>query len=86
MFETAEIGHKIRKSVFKRREPQLRRRLLELQYQLLDRREFPMIVVVDGLDGAGKSETFNQFNEWMDPRHIRTVAFGEPTAWGRERS
>ncbi len=85
MFETAEIGHKIRKSVFKRREPQLRQRLLELQYQLLEKGQFPVIVVVDGLDGAGKSETFNLFNAWMDPRHIRTLAFGKPTEWDLER-
>ena len=85
MFETVEIGHKIRKSVFKRREPQLRARLLDLQYKLLEKREFPVLVLVNGLDGAGKSETFNLFNEWMDPRHIRTVAFGKPTAWDLER-
>jgi AMP-polyphosphate phosphotransferase len=85
MFETAEVGHKVRKSVFKRREPQLRKRLLELQYELLERKDFPVIIVVAGLDGAGKSETFNLLNEWMDPRHIRTVAFGEPTKFGRER-
>ena len=85
MFETVEIGHKIRKSVFKRREPQLRQRLLELQYKLLEKKEVPVLVIVDGLDGAGKSETFNLFNEWMDPRHIRTVAFGKPTEWDLER-
>jgi polyphosphate:AMP phosphotransferase len=85
IFESAEIGHKLKKSVFKRREPMLRERLLELQYQVLEKKEFPVLVLVDGLDGAGKSETVNLFNEWMDPRHIRTVAFGEPTEWIRER-
>jgi polyphosphate:AMP phosphotransferase len=85
MFETVEIGHKVAKSVFKRREPQLRQRLLELQMKLLARKEFPVIVLVNGLDGAGKSETFNLFNEWMDPRHIRTVAFGKASEWDRER-
>jgi polyphosphate:AMP phosphotransferase len=85
MFETVEIGHRIKKSVFKRREPQLRQRLLELQMKLLRKSEFPVLVLVNGLDGAGKSETFNLFNEWMDPRHIRTVAFGKPTDWERER-
>lgn len=85
MFEAVEVGHKIRKSVYKRREPQLRQRLLELQYKLLEKKEFPVLVLVNGLDGAGKSETFNLLNEWMDPRHIRTVAFGEPTEWDRER-
>jgi AMP-polyphosphate phosphotransferase len=85
MFETVAVGHKIRKTVFKRREPKLRQRLLELQYGLLEQREFPVVVLVSGLDGAGKSETFNLLNEWMDPRHIRTVAFGPPTEWDRER-
>jgi hypothetical protein len=35
IFETAEIGHKLPGSVFKRRAPRLRERLLTLQYQLL---------------------------------------------------
>ena len=36
----------------------------------------PGLVLVNGVDGAGKGETVNLFNEWMDPRHIRTEAFG----------
>jgi AMP-polyphosphate phosphotransferase len=85
MFETAEVGHKLKKSVFKRREPKLRQRLLQLQYQLLERKEFPVLVLVNGLDGAGRSETVNLFNEWMDPRHIVTTAFGTPSGAERER-
>jgi polyphosphate kinase 2 (PPK2 family) len=30
-------------------------------------------------DGAGKGETVNLLNEWMDPRHIVTYAFGPPS-------
>jgi thymidylate kinase len=26
-------------------------------------------VVIGGVDGAGKGETVNLLNEWMDPRH-----------------
>ena len=37
MFESAEIGHKLGKSVFKREEPKLRHRLLELQHRVADR-------------------------------------------------
>ncbi len=85
IFESAEAGHKLKKSVFKRREPKLREHLLKLQYKLLEKREFPVLLLVNGLDGAGKSETVNLFNEWMDPRHIRTIAFGAPTDWERER-
>jgi polyphosphate:AMP phosphotransferase len=36
------------------------------------------------VDGAGKGETVNLFNEWMDPRHIHTHAFGAMTDAERE--
>src|SRR5438552_5303351 len=79
MFESAEIGHKLGKSEFKREEPKLRQRLLALQYKLLDKGKFPVVILVNGVDGAGKGETVNLLNEWMDPRHIHTHAFGALT-------
>jgi AMP-polyphosphate phosphotransferase len=85
LFESAEIGHKLAKAVYKREEPELRQRLLALQYQLLEKGGFPVVILVNGVDGAGKGETVNLFNEWMDPRHIRTRAFGAPSEAERER-
>jgi len=85
VFESAEIGHKLKKSEFRREEPKLRQRLLDLQYKLLEKGKFPVIILVNGVGGAGKSETVNLFNEWMDPRHIRTHAFGAMTDVERER-
>src|SRR5204863_3343071 len=85
MFESAEIGHKLGKAEFKREEPKLRQRLLDLQGKLLEKREFPLIILVNGVDGAGKGETVNLLNEWMDPRHIHTSAFGALTDVERER-
>jgi polyphosphate:AMP phosphotransferase len=81
MFESAEIGHKLGKREYEREEPKLRQRLLALQYKLLADAKFPVIIVVTGVDGAGKGETVNLLNEWMDPRHIRTRAFGLPTEY-----
>ena len=37
-----------------------------------------MIVLFAGVDGAGKSESVNLLNEWMDPRWIVTRAYGPP--------
>ena len=37
------------------------------------------------MDGAGKSETVNLLNAWMDPRWIVTQAFGDPSDEERER-
>lgn len=79
MFESAEIGHKLSKSEFQKEEPKLRQALLGAQYRLLEKNKFPVIILVNGVDGAGKGETVNLFNEWMDPRHIHTHAFGAST-------
>ena len=40
-------------------------------------RDYPVIIVVAGLDGAGKGSLVQQFNEWMDPRWIETNTFWE---------
>jgi polyphosphate:AMP phosphotransferase len=85
MFESAELGHTIAKQTFDREVPRLREALLDAQYDLFQLARFPVIVLIGGVDGAGKGETVNLLNEWMDPRHIRTVAFGDPSDEERER-
>lgn len=85
MFESAELGHKIDKKTYNREEPPLREQLLNCQYELLAASEFPVLIIIGGVDGAGKGETVNLLNEWMDPRHIITEAFGAPTQEELER-
>jgi len=85
MFESAELGHKIDKRLFDQEVPKLREDLLNTQYDLLRSGKFSVIIVVGGVDGAGKSETVSILNEWMDPRHIHTHAFPEPSDEERER-
>jgi AMP-polyphosphate phosphotransferase len=85
MFESAEIGHSVSKKEYKQREPELRAALLDAQYALLRHARSPVLVMVNGVDGAGKGETVNLLNEWMDPRYIRTEAFGPATGEERER-
>lgn len=85
MFESAELGNKIEKPVFQKEEPKLRQALLAAQYETLRTAKFPMILIIGGIDGAGKGETASLLNEWMDPRYIRTHAFREPTDEERER-
>lgn len=84
MFESAELGHKIAKAEYDREVPQLRTHLLGLQYDMLTKPDFPVVIVIAGVDGAGKSETLNVLHEWMDPRHIVTTAFGEMSDEERE--
>ena len=85
MFEAAETGHKLSKGEFKRIEPQLRADLLDAQYELSKLGRFPVVILISGVRGAGKGETVNLLNAWMDPRHIHTHAFDNPTDEERDR-
>ena len=85
MFESAEIGHVVDKVQYQQREPLLRKALLDAQYELAEARKFPVLLVIGGVDGAGKGETVNLLNEWMDPRHIQTNALPPPSDEERER-
>jgi len=79
MFEAAELGHKLSRSQYRRIEPGLRADLLDAQYDLLRQARFPVVILISGVRGAGKGETVNLLNEWMDPRHIHTHAFDDPS-------
>ncbi|MBT7308102.1 MAG: polyphosphate:AMP phosphotransferase [Gammaproteobacteria bacterium] len=85
MFRTAELGRKINKSDYKTRAPLLRQQLLEMQQALRKQNKSPVIIVFAGVDGAGKGETVNLLNEWMDPRWITTRAYDLPTQEELER-
>jgi polyphosphate:AMP phosphotransferase len=79
MFESAELGHKIDKASYDLEVPNLREALLEAQMDLAKAATFPVIILIGGLDGAGRGETVNLLNEWMDPRFIQTHGMGEPS-------
>lgn len=85
MFEVAELGRRIPKEAFKAQVPALRAELLEVQRQLREASTFATIVIFAGVDLAGKGETVNVLNEWMDPRWIVTRAYGEPSDEELER-
>jgi len=85
MFESANLKHKVDKTRFRREEPKLREALLDAQYDLKLHGGFPVLILIAGVEGAGKGETVNLLNEWMDPRHIATHAFFEPTGEELER-
>ena len=76
MFEAAELESTLTKAQYKARAPRLRTDLLDAQRRLREHGRFPVVIVFAGVDGAGKSETVNILNEWMDPRWILTTAFG----------
>ena len=85
MFRTAELGQKVSKSEFKQIEPVLRQELLIAQRRLRKFKKCPVIIVFAGVDGAGKGETVNLLNAWMDPRWLMTRAYDKPSDEEMER-
>ncbi|AIR91692.1 polyphosphate:AMP phosphotransferase [Pseudomonas cremoricolorata] len=79
MFESAEIGHCIDKETYDAEEPALREALLDAQYELKQQARFPVIILINGIEGAGKGETVKLLNEWMDPRLIEVRTFDQQT-------
>lgn len=78
MFETAEIGMKLGKQEYEALVPKLRADLLEAQKQAFDAK-LPVLVLINGVDGAGKGDFLNKLFEWMDARYLITQAYAPPT-------
>ncbi len=78
MFESLEVGKQIKNKAFNEQSLALRQQLLAAQIEL-QTLDFPVIIVVAGLDGAGKGSVVHRLNEWMDPRGIESHAFWEPS-------
>src|SRR5205085_10910605 len=78
-------GPSIPKATYRREEPRLRKALLDAQYKAHDLAAFPVVILIGGVDGAGKSETLQKLTEWMDPRHIQAHGISEPSDEERER-
>lgn len=78
MFETAELGREVGRKEFKKRVRELRVQMLEAQFAL-KRSEHPVIVLVSGVDGAGKGAVVNRLNEWFDSRELEVHAYGPPS-------
>ncbi len=77
MFENAELGNKVDRETYQAEEAKLRPALLATQRQLAEA-NFAVIVVVAGVEGAGKSEAVNLLLSWLDARGIQTHAMIDP--------
>ena len=84
MLKSAELGRTLSKQDYEAALGDLRTSLLKVQAEL-EEAKFPVIVLLSGADGAGKSETLNMLSEWFDARYLRTEAYGKPTEAERAR-
>ena len=69
---------KLSKEEYQERVKKLRYRMVSIQ-NLIRKSKVPVLILFAGVDGAGKHETVDLLSEWMDPRWLRTRAYGEPT-------
>ena len=84
MFEAAELGHSLKKSEYKKREPGLHTELLEVQRRLRESSR-NVLIIISGVEGAGKGAVVSRLNTWLDTRSIRTEAYWSESDEERER-
>jgi AMP-polyphosphate phosphotransferase len=84
MFEATKVGRSVSKEDFKEQQEALRTELLAVQ-RALHQTDIPVIVLVSGVEGAGKGEVVNRLNEWLDTRGLQTFAFWDETDEERAR-
>lgn len=84
MFEAAELGRELDKNDYKAQLPDLRAQLLQTQFAL-SKTNIPVIIIVSGIDAAGRGEVVNALNEWLDPRGLETFSLDGLTDEERER-
>lgn len=84
MFEAAEVGHTLDDDAYQAKQQQLRPKLIAAQSRLR-KSDFPVIVVVAGDDHPGCDDVIQMLNRWLDPRFVRTNAYGPPSEEEAER-
>ena len=84
MFEAIELGQSLSKADFKTQEQHLRAELLKVQRDLVESR-IATLIIVAGVEGAGKGEVVDRLNKWFDNRGMETHAFWDETQEELER-
>ena len=84
MLEAAELGRTLSKEQYDAVLPGLRAALLDAQSRLRDA-GFRLVVLVNGADGSGKSETVNALHEWFDARFLVSESYAPPSEEERAR-
>lgn len=84
MFQAAELNRSLDAEDYKARLPALRTEALDAQ-QLLKSEQRALLVIIEGIDGAGRGALVNRLNEWFDTRGIEVHTFWRPSDEERQR-
>ncbi len=85
MFDSVRLPHKLDKAEFAEISERLREKLLEAQFEFLERKQKSLLLLINGSDGAGKGEVLNRLYEWLDDHSLETLSYGAPTEEERLR-
>ena len=85
MFDSVNLPHRLDKSEFEEITQRLRERLLDAQFELAQRKDKSILLLINGSDGAGKGEVLNRLYEWLDDHFLETLSYGKPTEEERLR-
>lgn len=72
------------KKVYEAKVAQLRQELVQLQIDLLGSRT-KIVLILAGVEGAGRGSALNTLMGWLDPRNVETISVGKPSDEERER-
>jgi polyphosphate:AMP phosphotransferase len=84
MFEATKVGRSVSKEDFAEQQEELRTQLLEVQRQLAESKT-AVVIIISGVEAAGKGEVVNRLNEWLDTRGVQNFAFLDESDEERER-
>jgi len=78
MLKAAQLGQTLSKEQYEALLPALRAALLDAQSRLRAA-GFSVVVLVNGAEASGKSETVNILHEWLDARFLVSQSYTEPS-------
>jgi polyphosphate:AMP phosphotransferase len=84
VFDAVELGRKVGKKDFARREEEIRIALLAAQQKAREA-HVPVVVLISGVEGAGKGDVVQRLASWCDARGVRTEVFWDETDEERQR-
>ncbi len=84
MFEAVELGQTLPKRDYDEQLLPLRADLLKVQRELAGT-DSRLLLIIAGMDAAGKGECVNRLSEWLDTRWIDTHTYWLPSDEERER-
>jgi len=78
MFEAAELGRALEKDVYRKKALEMRGNLLRAQFAAREAKR-PVLIIVSGVDGAGKGDVVNALSGWLDVRGLQVHALDKPS-------